>query len=169
MKYLKTFESYKVNELLAGHGGAVHAATRNISSAEGEEPSDKPDEFSLTICTNPLYKRYAKYNYKLKDVKFEKVEPKKGFMSKLFSGSSTIDFEFSKVKDNKEALLTLKLKNDKFILANSTTSDKTFGTIQDDDQADKFIKFLLNQSQWKDKLKESFPNIVELLTKESFK
>lgn len=169
MKYLKTFESYKINELLAGHGGAVHAATRNIKSAEGEEPSDKADEFSITICTNPLYKRYAKYNYKLKNVEFEKVEPKKGFLSKMFSGNSTIDFEFSKVKDNEEALLTLKLKGDKFILANSTTSNKIYGTIQDDTQADKFIKYLLNQSQWKDKLKESFPNIDELITKDSFK
>ena len=98
--------------------GAVHSATRNLKSAAGEEPSDKSDEFSLTICTDPLYKKFAKYNYKLTDVKIEKVEPKKGFISKLFSGNSTIDFTFEKVKDKSKAFMTLKLKEDKFILNN---------------------------------------------------
>ncbi len=169
MKYLKTFESYKVNELLAGHMGAVHSATRNMKSASGEESSDKPDEFSLSICTNPLYKKFANYNYKLKNVKFEKVEPKKGFISKLFSGDSTIEFTFSKVSDDSSAFLSLKFKGDKFVLANSSTSDQVMATIPDDVQADKFINYLLGQSQWKDKLKESFPDIDKSLTKESFK
>jgi hypothetical protein len=106
------FNSFN-EELLAGHMGAVHSATRNMGGASGEEPSDKADEFSLSICTNPLYKRFANYNYKLKNVEFEKVEPKKGFMSKLFSGSSSIGFTFTKVKDNSESFLTLKLKGDK--------------------------------------------------------
>ncbi len=169
MKHLKTFESYKVNELLAGHMGAVHSATRNMKSASGEEPSDKADEFSLSICTNPLYKKFANYNYKLKDVKFEKVEPKKGFISKMFSGSSTIDFTFSKVGDDSNAFLSLKFKDGKFVLANSSTSDQVMATIPDGEQAHKFIKYLLDQSQWKDKLKESFSDIDKTLTKESFK
>ncbi len=169
MKYLKTFESYKVNELLAGHMGAVHAATRNMKSASGEEPSDKADEFSLSICTNPLYKKFANYNYTLKNVEFEKVEPKKGFMSKLFSGSSSIEFTFSKLQDKSEAFLTLKFKDGKYVLANSSTADKVVATIPDGEQADKFIKYLLGQSQWKEKLKESFSDIDKSLTKESFK
>ena len=161
------FESF--NEALAGHMGAVHSATRNMGVASGEEPSDKADEFSLYICTNPLYKKFANYNYKLKNVEFEKVEPKKGFMSKLFSGSSSIQFTFSKVKDNSDAFLTVKLKGDKFVLNNSSTSEDVMATIPDDEKAKKFINFLLGQSQWKDELTKNFENIKESLTIESFK
>jgi hypothetical protein len=161
------FKSF--NEALAGHMGAVHSATRNMGVASGEESSDKADEFSLSICTNPLYKKFANYNYKLKDVEFEKVEPKKGFMSKLFSGSSSIQFTFSKLKDNSDAFLTVKLKGDKFILANSSTSEDVMATIPDDEKAKKFLNYLLGQSQWKDELTKNFENIKESLTVESFK
>jgi len=161
------FKSF--NEALAGHMGAVHSATRNMGVASGEEPSDKADEFSLYICTNPLYKKFANYNYKLKNVEFEKVEPKKGFMSKLFSGSSSIEFTFSKVKDNSDASLTVKLKGDKFVLNNSSTSEDVMATIPDAEKAKKFINFLLSQSQWKDELTKNFENIKESLTVESFK
>ena len=161
------FKSF--NEALAGHMGAVHSATRNMGVASGEAPSDKADEFSISICTNPLYKKFANYNYKLKNVEFEKVEPKKGFMSKLFSGSSSIQFTFSKVKDNSEAFLTLKLKGDKFVLNNSSTSEDVMGTLPDDEQAKKFINFLLGQSQWKDELTKNFENIKTSLTPESLK
>jgi len=164
---VKDFKSF--NEALAGHMGAVHSATRNMGSASGEEPSDKADEFSLSICTNPLYKKFANYNYKLKNVEFEKVEPKKGFMSKLFSGSSSIEFTFSKVKDNSDASLTVKLKGDKFVLNNSSTSEDVMATIPDAEKAKKFINFLLGQSQWKDELTKNFENIKESLTIESFK
>lgn len=167
MKKIKNFKSF--NETLAGHMGAVHSATRNMKSASGEEASDKADYFSLSICTNPLYKKFANYNYKLKDVKIEKVETKKGFMSKLFSGNSSINFTFSKVKDNSDAFLTLKLKGDKFILSNSSTSENTMATIPDAEQANKFINYLLSQSQWKDELSKHFENIKDLLTVESFK
>ena len=161
------FKSF--NEALAGHMGAVHSATRNMGVASGEEPSDKADEFSLYICTNPLYKKFANYNYKLKNVEFEKVEPKKGFMSKLFSGSSSIQFTFSKVKDNSDASLTVKLKGDKFVLNNSSTSEDVMATIPDAEKAKKFLNFLLGQSQWKDELTKNFENIKESLTTESFK
>jgi hypothetical protein len=161
------FKSF--NEALAGHMGAVHSATRNMGVASGEEPSDKADEFSLYICTNPLYKRFANYNYKLKNVEFEKVEPKKGFMSKLFSGSSTIEFTFSKVKDNSDAFLTVKLKGDKFVLNNSSTSEDVMATIPDVEKSKKFLNYLLGQSQWKDELTKNFENIKESLTPESLK
>ena len=161
------FKSF--NEALAGHMGAVHSATRNMGVASGEEPSDKADEFSLYICTNPLYKKFANYNYKLKNVEFEKVEPKKGFMSKLFSGSSSIQFTFSKVKDNSDAFLTVKLKGDKFVLNNSSTSEDVMATIPDVEKSKKFLNYLLGQSQWKDELTKNFENIKESLTVESFK
>ena len=161
------FKSF--NEALAGHMGAVHSATRNMGVASGEEPSDKADEFSLYICTNPLYKKFANYNYKIKNVEIEKVEPKKGFMSKLFSGSSYIQFTFTKVSDNSEALLTLKLKGDKFVLNNSSTTEDVMGTLPDAEQAKKFINFLLGQSQWKDELTKNFENIKTSLTPESLK
>jgi hypothetical protein len=164
---IKNFKSF--NEALAGHMGAVHSATRNMQSASGEEPSDKADEFSLSICTNPLYKRFANYNYKLKDVKIEKAEPKKGFISKLFSGSSSINFLFSKVSDNSEALLTVKLKGDKFVLANSSTTTDVMATIPESEQSKKFINYLLSQSDWKDELVKNFENIKEILTIDSFK
>ena len=161
------FKSF--NEALAGHMGAVHSATRNMGVASGEEPSDKADEFSLYICTNPLYKKFANYNYKLKNVEFEKVEPKKGFMSKLFSGSSSIQFTFSKVKDNSDAFLTVKLKGDKFVLNNSSTSEDVMATIPDAEKSKKFLNYLLGQSQWKDELTKNFENIKESLTPESLK
>lgn len=161
------FKSF--NEALAGHMGAVHSATRNMGVASGEEPSDKADEFSLSICTNPLYKKFANYNYKLKNVEFEKVEPKKGFMSKLFSGSSSIEFTFSKVKDNSDASLTVKLKGDKFVLNNSSTSEDVMATIPDVEKSKKFLNYLLGQSQWKDELTKNFENIKESLTPESLK
>lgn len=161
------FKSF--NEALAGHMGAVHSATRNMGVASGEEPSDKADEFSISICTNHLYKKFAHYNYKLKNVEFEKVEPKKGFISKLFSGSSSIVFTFTKVKDNSDAFLTVKLKGDKFVLANSSTSEDVMATIPDAEKAKKFLNFLLGQSQWKDELTKNFENIKESLTTESFK
>jgi len=161
------FKSF--NEALAGHMGAVHSATRNMGVASGEEPSDKADEFSLYICTNPLYKKFANYNYKLKNVEFEKVEPKKGFMSKLFSGSSSIQFTFSKVKDNSDAFLTVKLKGDKFVLNNSSTSEDVMATIPDVEKSKKFLNYLLGQSQWKDELTKNFENIKESLTPESLK
>lgn len=167
MKKIKNFKSF--NEALAGHMGAVHSATKNMKSASGEDASDKADEFSLSICTNPLYKKFANYNYKIKNVEIEKVEPKKGFISKIFSGSSSIQFTFTKVSDNSEAFLTLKLKGDKFILNNSSTTEDIMATIPDAEQAKKFINFLLGQSQWKDELTKSFENIKELLTSESFK
>lgn len=167
MKKIKNFKSF--NEALAGHMGAVHSATRNMKSASGEEASDKADEFSLSICTNPLYKKFANYNYKLKEVEIEKAEPKKGFISKLFSGSSSIQFTFTKVKDNSEAFLTLKLKGDKFVLNNSSTSEDVMCTLPDAEQAKKFINFLLGQSQWKDELTKNFENIKTSLTPESLK
>jgi len=167
MKKIKNFKAF--NEALAGHMGAVHSATRNMGSASGETPSDKADEFSLSICTNPIYKKFANYNYKLKEVEIDKVEPKKGFMSKLFSGSSSIGFTFTKVKDNSESFLTLKLKGDKFILNNSSTTEDIMATIPDDEQAKKFINYLLGQSQWKDELTKNFENIKTLLTPESLK
>jgi hypothetical protein len=163
-KYVKKFD-----EALAGHMGAVHSATRNMKSASGEELSDKADEFSLSICTNPIYRKFANYNYKLKEVEIDKVEPKKGFMSKLFSGNSTIDFTFEKVKDNSKAFMTVKLKGEKFILANSTTTENTMATIPDDEQAKKFINYLVGQSQWKDELVKNFENIKDILTSESVK
>ena len=161
------FKSF--NEALAGHMGAVHSATRNMGVASGEEPSDKADEFSLYICTNPLYKKFANYTYTLKNVEFEKVEPKKGFMSKLFSGSSSIQFTFSKVKDNSDAFLTVKLKGDKFVLNNSSTSEDVMATIPDVEKSKKFLNYLLGQSQWKDELTKNFENIKESLTPESLK
>lgn len=167
MKKIKNFKSF--NEALSGHMGAVHSATKNMKSASGEEASDKADEFSLSICTNPLYKKFANYNYKLKNVKTEKAEPKKGFISKLFSGSSSIQFTFTKVKDNSEAFLTLKLKGDKFVLNNSSTSEDIMATIPDVEQAKKFINYLLGQSQWKDELTKNFENIKTSLTPESLK
>ena len=167
MKKIKNFKSF--NEALAGHMGAVHSATRNMKSASGEEPSDKTDEFSLSICTNPIYRKFANYNYKLKNVEIEKAEPKKGFISKLFSGSSSIQFTFTKVKDNSEAFLTLKLKGDKFVLNNSSRSEDVMGTLPDAEQAKKFINFLLGQSQWKDELTKNFENIKTSLTPESLK
>jgi len=159
----------RLNEALAGHMGAVAAATKNIKSPSGEEPSSKSDEFNLSVLVNPLYKRYANYNYKLKDVVFEKAKVKEGFFSGIFSSNPTIKFVFTKVADGKEATIQVKLKGDNFVLSNSSTSDDVIGSIPDSGEATKFINYLLGQSEWKDDLNKSFENIKDKLTPESFK
>jgi hypothetical protein len=159
----------RLNEALAGHMGAVSSATKNAKSPSGDSTSDKPDEFSLSILVNPMYKRYANYNYKLKDVEFEKPKTQEGFLSNLFSSSPTIKFIFDKVSDGKKATIQIKLKNDEFVLNNSSTSDEEVGTIPDSGEATKFINYLLGQSQWKDDLSKSFENIKDKLKPSSFK
>jgi hypothetical protein len=116
-----------------------------------------------------MYKRYANYNYKLKDVIFEKPKVKEGFFSGMFSSSPTIKFVFTKVSDGKEATIQIKLKGDNFILNNSSTSNEEVGTIPDSGEATKFINYLLGQSEWKDDLNTSFENIKDKLTPNSFK
>lgn len=164
-----TADNKLANEALAGHMGAVAAASRNIKSPSGEEPSSSPDEFSLNILVNPLYKKYANYNYKLKDVEFEKPKVKEGFFSDMFSSSPTIKFIFTKVDDGKEASIQVKLKGDKFVLNNSSTSGAVVATMPNGEQAKKFISYLLGQSQWKDELTKTFQNISSALTADSFK
>ena len=159
----------RLTEALAGHMGAVSSATKNSKSPSGDTPSDSPDEFSLSILVNPMYKRYANYNYKLKDVEFEKAKVQEGFLSNIFSSSPTIKFIFDKVEGGKEATIQVKLKNDEFVLNNSSTSTEDVGTIPDSDQATKFINYLLGQSQWKDDLSKSFENIKDKLKPSSFK
>ena len=83
--------------------------------------------------------------------------------------SSSIGFTFTKVSDNSEAFLTLKLKGDKFVLSNSSTTEDVMATLPDAEQAKKFINYLLGQSQWKDELTKNFENIKTLLTPESLK
>jgi len=171
-KYLvetKATTQSRLSEALPGQMGAVSSATKNIKSPSGDSPSDKPDEFSLSILVNPLYKRYANYNYKLKDVEFEKPKVKEGFLSNIFSSSPTIKFIFNKVSDGKEATMQIKLKGDNFVLNNSSTSSEEVGTIPDSGEATKFINYLLGQSEWKDDLSKSFENIKDKLTPESFK
>jgi hypothetical protein len=171
-KYLvetKATTQSRLSEALPGQMGAVSSATKNIKSPSGDSPSDKPDEFSLSILVNPLYKRYANYNYKLKDVEFEKAKAQEGFLSNIFSSSPTIKFIFNKVSDGKEATIQIKLKGDNFVLNNSSTSSEEVGTIPDSGEATKFINYLLGQSEWKDDLSKSFENIKDKLTPESFK
>ena len=159
----------RLNEALAGHMGAVSSATKNAKSPSGDSVSSKPDEFSLSILVNPMYKRYANYNYKLKDVEFEKPKTQEGFLSNIFSSSPTIKFIFDKVSDGKEATIQVKLKNDEFVLNNSSTSSEDVGTIPDSGEATKFINYLLGQSQWKDDLSKSFENIKDKLKPSSLK
>jgi len=116
-----------------------------------------------------MYKRYANYNYKLKDVIFEKPKVKEGFFSNMFSSNPTIKFVFTKVSDGKEATMQIKLKGDNFVLNNSSTSNDVIGSIPDSGEATKFINYLLGQSEWKDDLNKSFENIKDKLTPNSFK
>jgi hypothetical protein len=169
IRKILTVDNKLANEALAGHMGAVAAASRNIKSPSGEEPSSSPDEFSLNILVNPLYKKYANYNYKLKDVEFEKPKVKEGFFSDMFSSNPTIKFIFTKADDGKEASIQVKLKGDKFVLNNSSTSGAVVATMPSGEQAKKFISYLLGQSQWKDELTKTFQNISSALTADSFK
>ena len=79
-----------------------------------------------------------------------------------FFVSLTVDVEAN-------CVLTVKLKGDKFVLNNSSTSEDVMATIPDAEKAKKFLNFLLGQSQWKDELTKNFENIKESLTVESFK
>jgi len=178
MKYIKTFESYSLNEeLVPGGGGAIGAmvgASRNKSfKPTKEEPSDKPDEFLLEVKVQPTLGKWGKYNCKLVDCKIEKVEPKKSFFGKIsdkiFSESSTIKLKFQSDLLKQKVLVTFKFKNDKFVKTGDPRLDTLAYGYVVSEHIDKFLKYLLTQSQWKGDLKENFENIDKILTKESFK
>ncbi len=176
MKYIKTFESYSLNEeLVPGGGGAIGAmvgGSRKSSKPIEEEPSDKPDEFLLEVKVNPTLGKWGKYNCKLVDCKIEKIEPKKSFFGKIsdkiFSESSSIKLRFQSDLLKQKVLVVFKLKGDKFVRIGDPRSETLAYGYVVSDHIDKFLKYLLTQSQWKNELKENFENIEKILTKESF-
>lgn len=176
MKYLKTFESYSLNEeLVPGGGGAIGAmvgGSRKSSKPIEEEPSDKPDEFLLEVKVNPTLGKWGKYNCKLVDCKMEKIEPKKSFFGKIsdkiFSESSSIKLRFQSDLLKQKVLVVFKFKGDKFVRIGDPRSETLAYGYVVSDHIDKFLKYLLTQSQWKSELKENFEDIEKILTKESF-
>ena len=168
MKYLKTFESYEINEGIPGGIGAIAGGLHKSKSATQEEPSDKPDEFLCSALVNAILKKWGSYNSKIVDVKINVVEEKKGFFNKLFSGDTTLEIHLKSERLKVPIQMRFKLKKDKFVLLGDSGDDKfVHGHISESHQ-DKFIKYLLGQSQWAKELKEALPDIDKKLTKESF-
>lgn len=159
----------RLNEAI-GIGPMGATSQKRFSAVPGEKESSAPDEFSLSVVTNPLTGRKANFNYKLKDVEFEKKKLQELFGG-LFKSSPKIKFTFERIGDVKEkkATMEIKLKDDKFVLANSTTTEDITGSIPDEGEAKKFIDYLLNKSQWGKDLKQTFENIEQALTPASLK
>jgi hypothetical protein len=65
-------------------------------------------------------------------------------------------------------LVIFKLKGDKFVRIGDPRSETLAYGYVVSDHIDKFLKYLLTQSQWKSELKENFEDIEKILTKESF-
>ena len=73
MRYIKTFESYSINEGIPGGIGAVAGGLHRSSPATQQKASDKPDEFSCSVLVNPIFKKWGTYNVTIEDCKINKV------------------------------------------------------------------------------------------------
>ena len=169
--------------------------SRLLKLEEEQKPSTAGDEFSLSCKIVQLSgAKYYNFNFKLVDVDFEEVEvnkpeeeeEKKGFLSKVGSkignflkGKPTIYFYFEPVsvkdltknelEEIDKVFIAVQLKNDSFVLLDWNTSETTAATIPDSTQASKFINYLLEKSQWKDGLNNTFGDMKTKLTPASFK
>jgi hypothetical protein len=154
-----------------------------LVEAKGQDPSKSGEEFSLSCKIVQLSgAEYVNYNFKLDDVDFEEVKRGTGILSKVGSfikGKPTIQFYFkpvsieglskSEIEEIKDVFITVKLKNDAFVLDTWNTSEITAASIPDSTQATKFINYLLGKSQWKDGLNNTFGDMKTKLTPASFK
>lgn len=175
---LKTLlPEHVINEAPPGGIGGVAAATLNRKNRRDEEPSSASDEFLLWVKYDALYNRTSKINCKLEAVEIVKEEEKPaggGFFKKLaaniskaLGGVSTITCLFSSENLDEQVILALALKNDKFqAVARSKTSN--YQGVVTEEHASKFIKYLINQSKWKNEISENFPDIEKQLTPDSF-
>jgi hypothetical protein len=69
MRYLKTFENYKINEMVPGSMGAIAGGQYKSQKPTEEKASDKPDEF---LCDIFVYKNNVEENkYKVENVKIK--------------------------------------------------------------------------------------------------
>jgi hypothetical protein len=168
MRYLKTFESYKVNEMVPGSMGAIAGGQYKSKKPTEEKASDKPDEFLCHGLVNPIMKKWGSYNCKLVDCEVFLAEEKKGFFSKLFADSTSMVFKLESELLKQPIEMSFKLKKDKFVRVGSASSDKVVYGYVDGEHQEKFIKYLLGQSKWAKEFKEGLPDIDKQFTKESF-
>lgn len=168
-----------VVEAMPGQIGAVAAATnRNKGAADSEEPSSASDEFYMWVNYNPVYNKSAQFNCKLENVEIYKQEEKPeggGFFKKLgakiskaLGGDSTVTLTFSSPRIKEKIGLILVSKDNKFKAATLSSSSEQLQAAITKEHAPKFINYLINQSKWKNELKQSFPDIDKQLTPESF-
>ncbi len=168
MRYLKTFESYKVNEMVPGSMGAIAGGQYKSQKPTEEEASDKPDEFLCHGLVSPMTRKWGSYNCKLVDCEVYLAEEKKGFFGRLFGDSTSMVFKLESELLNQPIEMSFKLKGDKFVRIGKASSDKVvYGYVAEEHQ-EKFIKYLLGQSKWAKEFKEEMPGIEKQFTKESF-
>jgi len=168
MKYLKKFESYRVNEGIPGGIGAIAGGLHKSKSPTQQDASDEPDEFLCDALVNAMMKKWGSYNCKIKDIKINVAEEKKGFFNKLFSDDTTLEFTLESSMLKTPINMRMKLKKDKFVLMGDAGDNKFLHGYVAEEHQEKFIKYLLGQSKWAKELKESIPDIDKKLTKESF-
>jgi len=168
MRYIKTFESYKVNEMVPGSIGAIAGGQHKSQKPTEEKASDKPDEFLCHGLVNSIMKKWGSYNCKLVDCEVFLAEEKKGFFSKLFADSTSMVFKLESELLKQPIEMSFKLKKDKFVRVGSASSDKVIYGYVDEAHQEKFIKYLLGQSKWAKEFKEGLPDIEKQFTKESF-
>lgn len=159
---------------------------KNDSNATDDKASSASDEFLVWFKYYPVANKAAKFNAKLTNV--ETFVPKEeaqdieqgGLLKKLgksflkaVSGSTTpgIEFEFTSPRFKGTGRIALDYKNGKFTLGavrKFAGRDAVDGYLTDE-AVDKFIKYLLTQSQYAEALKQAFPDIENALTANSFK
>ncbi len=168
MKYLKTFESYKLNEGIPGGIGAIAGGLHKSKAATEQEASDKPDEFLCHGLVNAIMKKWGSYNCKLTDAGISVAEEKKGFFKKLFSEDTMMEFHLESDILKLPIKMKFKLKKDKFVKVSDSGDPKFITGYVAEEHQEKFIKYLLGQSKWAKEFKEAMPDIAEKFTKESF-
>lgn len=175
-------ESVKKNQFIT----EASVVYKNDSSATDDKASSASDEFLVWFKYYPVANKAAKFNAKLTNV--ETFVPKEeaqdieqgGLLKKLgksflkaVSGSITpgIEFEFTSPRFKGTGRISVDYENNKFKLGKVRRfvgKDAVDGYLTDE-AVDKFIKYLLTQSQYAEALKQAFPDIENALTADSFK
>lgn len=168
MKYLKTYESFSINEATPGNIGAIVGGSHKPTAVTEEEPSEKADEFSCNVMVNPIFKKWGIYNVKVVECYIDKQEKKQGFFKKLFSRNSSITFLLESERLKKNIMMDFELKDEIFERQGPPRSEEyAYGYISKDHQ-DKFIKWITTESKWKDEIKNSFEDFDKIFIKKSF-
>lgn len=160
MKFIKSYALFEYGTSAAifhGHG----------SSSDKEKASDKEDEFLiLSKNVDLMLTSEDLLNATLTNVtiRVAKGQDKKGFFKRVFTDGSQILFTFDNGQEKMNPELLVESKGKEFKQIKSERhGENTFQAFFNEEQAKKFVEYLLKKSKWKDELKEKFPDIEKQL------